>query len=111
MNLHEVMAADLDDVFFNMDEFACVHEIEGKKIACIVDESDGMASTGAADGFRNVAGIGILAGERIVLCKAADLIPQPRPGQKIMMDGKYWLVGDDLSETEGLLRLPLARAY
>lgn len=111
MNLHDVMAQDLDDVFFNLDEFACIHVIEGKNIACIVDDSNGMAETGAANGFANVSGIGILNCNRIVMCKASDLVPQPLPGQKIVMDGKYWIVGDGLSETEGFLSLPLVRAY
>ncbi|MBD5641761.1 MAG: hypothetical protein HDQ91_05025 [Desulfovibrio sp.] len=106
------MAADLGNVFFNLDEFACVHEIIGRQISCIVDEEHGGAASGAADGFADQSSIGLLQCDRVVLCQAADLVPQPLPGEKITMDGSYWLVADSgVVETEGLLKLPLVRAY
>lgn len=111
MNLHEAMAGDLDAVFLNLEEFACGHVIEGKNISCIVDDLDGLAQTKSSDGFANASGIGILECQRLVLCRASDMIPQPLPGQKIVMDGKFWIVGEDLAETEGLLSIPLTRAY
>lgn len=112
MNLHEQMAADLDDVFLNLDEFACIHDFNGKKIKCVVDDQQGLAATGASDGFANVSGLGLLQCERVLYCNAADLSPQPLPGEKIIMDGVSWLVAEaGVSETEGLLTIPLNRAY
>lgn len=112
MNLHEAMAADLDAVFFSLDEFACVHEIMGRQIKCIVDDVEDQASTQSAGGLANPAGIGLLQCDRMVYCQVSELVPQPLPGEKITMDGSYWLVGDSgISETEGLLTLPLMRAY
>lgn len=112
MNLHEAMAADLDAVFFNLDEFACVHEIAGKQIKCIVDDMEDQASTRPAGDLSNPAGLGLLQCDRMVYCQAADLTPQPLPGEKITMDGSYWIVGESgISETEGLLTLPLQRAF
>lgn len=112
MNLHEQIAADLDNVFLNLDEFACLHDFNGKKVKCIVDDQQNMAATGAANGFANVTGIGILQCDRVVYCQAADLAPQPLPGEKIIMDGREWYVSESgLSETEGLLALPLNRAF
>lgn len=112
MNLHEAMAHDLDAVFFNLDDFACEHEINGRKIRCIVDDAQVGVATRAADDFENVSGLGLVKTDRIVLCQAADLIPQPLPGEEIGMDGSRWLVADGgVTETEGMLRLPLNRAY
>lgn len=112
MNLHEQMAADLDAVFFNLDEFACVHQIAGKVIKCIVDDIQDQAATRPANDFSNPAGLGLLQCDRMVYCQATDLVPQPLPGEKIEMDGLLWLVGDSgISETEGLLTLPLQRAF
>lgn len=112
MNLHEQMAADLDAVFFNLDEFACVHDFNGKKVKCIVEDQEMQAATGQSGGFANVSGLGLLECERLVRCQACDLLPQPLPGEKIVMDGHDWIVADSgISETEGLLTLPLNRAY
>lgn len=111
MNLHENMLNDLDQVFFSLDEFACVHNFNGTALPCVVDDSENLAQTGADSGFENGAGIGLLAGRRVVYCKACDLVPQPLPGEKAEMDGKYWIVGDGISETEGMLIIPLERAY
>lgn len=110
MNLHEQMAADLDAVFFNLDEFACVHQIGGRQIRCIVDDAEAQAQTRPARDLVNPAGLGLLQCDRMVWCQTSDLAPQPLPGEKIEMDGSYWLVGE-ISETEGLLTLPLQRAF
>lgn len=106
------MAADISGVFLNLSEFACIHEIEGKKIACIVDDHLGEAKTHAGSDFTNISGMGIVQADRVVLCETADLVLQPLPGQKILMDGCEWYVADSgVIETEGLLKLPLNRAY
>lgn len=112
MNLHEQMLADLDSVFFNLDEFACVHDFNGRQIRCIADDTNSQAATRSAGSFANVSGLGLLQCDRVVLCQVADLVPQPLPGEKIVMDGHYWFVADSgISETEGLLKLLLNRAY
>lgn len=112
MNLHDVMLDDVDRVFLNLDEFACDHCINGQIVSCIVDDNEGMARTKSANDLANVSGLGILQCDRVVYCNAADFLTQPLPGQKIEMDGRYWLVAETgLSEVEGLLTLPLNRAY
>lgn len=112
MNLHDVMLDDVDRVFLNLGEFACEHCMEGQVVSCIVDDNENMARTRSANDFSNVSGLGILQCDRVVYCHAADLDPQPLPGQKIEMDGHYWLVAESgLSEVEGLLSIPLNRTY
>lgn len=112
MNLHEAMAAELDSVFFNLDEFACVHDFDGKQIRCIVDDQSGLMDGAVSSGLVNVARLGLAQCDRIVLCQAADFVPQPVPGQQIIMDGQAWLVADgEVVECEGLLTIPLNRAF
>lgn len=112
MNLHEAMAAELDSVFFNLDEFACVHDFNGKQIRCIVDDQNGLINGATASGLVNLAGLGLAQCDRVVLCQAADLVPQPLPGEQIIMDGQAWLVTEgQVIECEGLLAIPLNRAF
>lgn len=111
MTFKEQLHADLGDVFLNLEEFAETHLLRGQPLACIVDEGDSEANTGVADSLRNASGLGLLTCDRKVLCRAVDVEPLPRPGEQIEMDGWLWLVGDGVSVTEGLLILPLNRAY
>lgn len=112
MNLHEQMALDIANVFLNNDEFACVHEIQGKMVRCIVNDQLDLAASGARDEFENVSGLGLLQADRMVYCLASDIVPQPLPGQMLRMDGLNWIVADSgVSETEGMLVLPLRRAF
>lgn len=110
--LHDVMLDDVDQVFLNLEEFACDHCINGQIVRCIVDDAQGEAQTKSAGDFANVSGLGILQCDRVVYCHACDIMPEPLPGQKIEMDGHLWLVAEDgLCEVEGLLTLPLNRGY
>lgn len=110
MSLHDFLREELD-IFLNVEEFAEERVFRGQPLVCIVDERANRASTGAADGFGNISGLGLLQCDRLVLCKAADLQSLPAPGERVEMDGWLWLVGDDVSVNEGLLSLPLDRAY
>lgn len=112
MNLHEAMLADLDSVFFNLDEFACVHEVDGRQIRCIVDDQSRLMDGATDSGLTNLTGLGLAKCDRVLRCQAADLIPQPVPGQELVMDGERWLVADgEVVECEGILTIPLNRAF
>ena len=111
MNLHSVMVDDVTRVFCNGDEFAATHVINGQELSCIVDDAAQLAATEREDGFGNVSGIGVLAADRVVHCAAAALSPAPLPGARCVMDGEIWLVGDGVKVVEGMLTLPLNRAY
>ena len=112
MNLHEVMLDEWQTVFLNLNEFGCEHDLEGKKIVCIVSDQNSQAKTRTAANLSEVAGLGIIQCDRVVYCHAADLLPAPLPGQKVIMDGCYWYVGEaGVCEIEGMFRLPLNRAF
>lgn len=111
MTFKQELQADLNEVFLNLEEFAEERLFRGQPLACVVDENHSPASTGAAGGFRNSSGLGVLHCDRLVWCKAADVQPVPAPGERVEMDGWLWLVGDDVSICAGLLNLPLNRAY
>ncbi len=105
------LLSDLQEVFLNLNEFAGEHVFRGRPLVCIVDERSSGASVGSVSGLRNASGLGILDCDRIVLCEAGDVSPIPLPGERVEMDGWFWHVGDGVNIIEGLLTLPLNRAY
>lgn len=112
MSFKADVQSEIYSVFLNLDEFADLHQIDGKEIPCVVDEQSGMAQTAKQGDFMNISGIGLVESERIVFCRASDLDPLPLPGQKLVMDDKEWFVADSgVSETMGMLCLPLNRAF
>ena len=107
----EQLQADLQSVFLNLEDFAEERVFRGQPLVCIVDDADALASTSASGGLRNPSGLGILRCQRQVLCRAEDCQPVPLAGERVEMDGFFWIVGDGVSVCEGLLTLPLDRAY
>ncbi len=111
MTLKESLHTDLAAVFLNLDEFAEERIFNGLPLVCIVDDDESTAVTGASGGLKNASGLGLLHCDRRVLCKAADFPAVPQAGERVEMDGCRWFVGDGVTVCEGLLTLPLNRAY
>lgn len=103
--------SDVQRVFLNPDEFAELHSIEGVDLLCIVNDSEGQATSATSEGMKNASTLGLASCDRLVSLATYDLGRIPLPGEKISMDGDFWYVADGVSEASGLLTLPLNRAY
>lgn len=92
MAFKDVVAADIDKVFLNPDEFAESHTINNNQHDCTMDED--KSSEGRIDGVYNMR-------RRLYISKAA-LGYRPKPDQKMQIDGAYYYVvdciGNDLLE-------------
>ena len=111
MSLKENLHTDIKKVFLNLTEFAEIHDYEGQELVCLVDDAEASADGHDQNGLRNVTGLGILAGDRVLRCQASDLAHIPLPGERVRMDGTLWIAGNGISIDGGLLTLPLNRAY
>lgn len=88
MNLKSLIAADIDNVFFNPDEFGEYHDIGGQKILCIVDEDIGEArSSRVAEQYDGIYSI-----KKLVHVRKCDLPKRPKYDDRIRFDGKPYLV-------------------
>lgn len=80
----DMVAADRDAVFLNLDEFAEQHRVEGKMIVAVTDESI-FGASGAAS-------IGLAEYDLIVYVKVEDL-PRKRPtGESLNVDGREFSI-------------------
>lgn len=85
MNFKEMAAADLDNVFLNLDEFGEEHEIEGSIVICIIG-SDLLRNK--QEGTYYV----LTDAEKMLLAKSEDL-PSPKGyGDTLMVDGIPYIV-------------------
>lgn len=105
MSFKDIVAADISNVFLNLEEFGETHELNGSEYTCIVAK-DNTAEKNAAllGGRRTPDG---LHGDFLTVClKAADLPRIPRQGENFKVDGKRYTV-DSCDESMGMLTLVL----
>lgn len=93
----EQMERDLDSTFFNTDEFAELHAVDGKEIPVVVDNETllqlNMGKTVNSDG--------IFTDSIIIFVQKKYLDYEPVIGQVIDFDGVTYPVDNVLSDTGG----------
>ena len=100
MSFKEQLQNDLDSVFFNLDEFAELHRVEGKKIPVVVD-SDQLNK------LKKGQILGLIEADMLLMGKEADFPANLEPGRLLNVDGREMLVansGRDLGLVEVALR-------
>lgn len=98
--LKDYMASDLA-AFFNQDEFAELHDIDGRQITAVVDR----------DVVRDYSRLlerrdGVYVGEIAVFVRSTDLPDRPVKGQHLRLDGELYLV-TECAESAGVLEITL----
>lgn len=97
----DYLASDIS-VFFNSDEFAELHDIDGQQVLAVVDiDILKVRSDRRAERYD-----GVYKGEVTVYVKAADLPSRPVHGQHLRLDKKLYLVAE-CTENMGVLEITL----
>lgn len=101
MGIKDQIAADLE-IFFNLDEFAEMHNINGRQLPAIVES----AATRVRSNRKSENYDGIYGGEVVVYVRAADFPAVPSYGQTFRLDGKLYYVAECTNEG-GVLEIVL----
>lgn len=99
MSLKESIAADIDGVFLNPDDFGELHTLDGREVLCVPD-TDSRKFRPSQD-FE-----GSQAAEMRLFVKAADLRGKPRTGGTLRYDGQFFVVRN-VNDTMGVLEIYL----
>lgn len=91
MAFKDYLQADIDNVFFNTDEFAEPHMINGSSVNIVIDNerSERLGSTGT---------VGIFGTVIVYYVKASDLPSKPKIGDVQDFDDAYYQVADAKEE-------------
>lgn len=81
MSFKDEIAADIDAVFLNMEEFAEKHHVEGKIISCVVDSNKGQPKS---DGNM----YDLAEADFVVIAKSTDLPARKEAGSVLNLDGR-----------------------
>ena len=100
MSFKEQIQKDLDNVFFNLDEFGELHRIEGVEIAVVID-SDQLNK------LKKGQILGLIEADMLIMGRAVDFPDYLEPGRLLNVDGRELIVansGEDMGLVEVALR-------
>lgn len=101
MRFKDCLKSDIA-TFFNLDEFAEMHEIDGYKVPAVIDSDIlKIRSQNRSERYE-----GVFKGEIAVYVKTEDLPFRPVYGQDLRLDGKLYFVVE-CSEDMGVLEITL----
>lgn len=98
MNFKEQLAHDNKVVFMNINEFAEIHDINGKKVLCIIDNNEMVDREKRYQYKRSLYGDGIYLKEILFYVNARDFGPLPAIGRSMIFDGRTYTVSDAINE-------------
>jgi len=102
MGFKEMAAADIDNVFFNNDEFSEEAIVDGKPVPIMRDNDELNRKS-------ELYAQGLADGEQLIFIKEKDMKRIPQPGMEIAIEGKKWNVQHALSNA-GVYELRISRS-
>lgn len=97
----ESIAADVDDVFFDLDFFGSICNINGKDTVVVVDDEELRS-------LQKTEKDGIYKNDILLFIRAKDAGKKLKIGSYLDVDGKRLFV-HDVTETAGVYKLVLGR--
>jgi hypothetical protein len=101
MGLKDVIAEDVDSVFFNTEEFAEEAIIDGKSVPIIIDND-------LLNGKSDVLVTGLAEDEQLILIRNKNMPNPPQTGMQMTINKKQWYVRHCLINA-GILEIRIGR--
>ena len=109
LTFKDCAAADIDAVFFNTDEFADEHTVNGKKLLAVLDENTLIdRSAHWEGGAKQSFDQGLYRADATLFVKCKELGGRPKVSSPMLVDGKKYLV-DSVDEDAGVYCVALVR--
>lgn len=96
MTLKEIMKEDLDDVFFDLDEFAEIHDVNGKEMSVMIDGNELGERKKSDRAGKHYDGL--YTSMILMYVKAEEYGARPKVGSLIHLDGKAYKVIEAVEE-------------
>ena len=98
----DLIQADVYSVFLNVDEFADVHTVDGKRMHVIFDKNELINRQPNAQYTE-----GLYIGDLLMYVPAREFGPRPKIGRQIVLDGKKQYRVIDCTDEEGVYSITL----
>lgn len=84
MNFKDCLQNDIDNTFFNTNEFAEVHTYNGKKVKAIVDDDKLLEMKLRVNQHSD----GLSSSQKVMIVKKTDMDSEPFADQYVILDGE-----------------------
>lgn len=96
MTFRECIAADLQKTFLNTAEFAEEHEIDGRKMPCMIDANELLERRGVVREGEHKDGL--FRADRLIYVPSAEFGRLPAVGGVLTLDGETYTVREATDE-------------
>lgn len=104
-NFKDIVALDVVKTFLDLDEFAEIHDLNGKQCTCIITNNSTDERNASMPGGRRTPD-GLHGDFLTIWARSEDLERPPRMGTNFRVDGKRYTV-DSCIEAMGMLEIVL----
>ena len=101
----DMVAADIDGVFLNLEEFAEKHDLNGTECNCIIQDVANGNALSTGDSTLHAYPL-VYGNRKLVNVKKSDLLEVPVNDQTFYVDGKLYLV-ESCDDDMGMLTIIL----
>lgn len=88
----DMLATDVKNIFFNIDELAELYEVDGRLIPVVQDDNRILEKT-------DISAMGTDLGQGLIFVRAADMPRLPNADDEITINGKKWYVREAKNNT------------
>lgn len=86
MSLKDEILEDINNVFFNLEDFGEAHTIDGKSVVCVLDDDALKIRSGSNE-------LSVSESSLLLFAKVSDL-PRKVVGDDLHIDGRIYIVDD-----------------
>ena len=106
----DFLPGDVENVFFNLNEFAEMHFVDEKEMPCIV-QKPGVLPYDAhwQAGAKQSSDEGLYRADLVLYVKQKDYGPMPKSGKQLTLDKKRLFKIKECSQKMGVYRMELER--
>lgn len=101
MSLKDLIASDIDNVFFNTEEFADIYIIDGRDVPVVQDDNRILEKS-------DISALGTALGEGLIFIKEKDMPRLPSGGEEMNINNKKWYVRD-AKNNKGVYEIRIGR--
>ena len=98
MTVKEHWLDDIEHAFFDTDEFADTHTVNGEKMPCVIDNFEMIDRERKYKPYKFDHSDGIYTKQILMFVRASDFGPLPAIGRRITVDKKNYIVTDAINE-------------
>lgn len=98
MTVKEHWLDDIENVFFDVDEFAEVHTINGVEMPCVIDNYEMLDRERKFAPYKGEYFDGLSTKQVLFFVRASDFGALPSIGRRITVDKKNYIVTDAVDE-------------